>query len=146
MAVSDLGMDRARGNAADRRGMRYVDQVPEAVPPGLVLVHNQVRPAAPIGRNGLPRLAPGARRPPGALQLRLGSGPARALPRDAAGLRAMPPPSYYRAWHVFLRGQPLGQVFAATEKAACLRAIQRWRVPPEERPELEVRRARGPAH
>jgi hypothetical protein len=49
--------------------------------------------------------------------------------------------SSYRRWEVYLRRQRLGQVFAATEKAACLRAIQRWRVPPEERSELEVRRA-----
>jgi hypothetical protein len=58
----------------------------------------------------------------------------------------MPHPSYYRRWDVLLRGQPLGQVLAATQRAACLRAIQRWRVPPEDRPELEIRRARGPAH
>jgi hypothetical protein len=54
----------------------------------------------------------------------------------------VPPPSYYRPWLVYLRGEFIGQVFAATEKAACLRAIQRWRVPPEDRGELEVRRAR----
>jgi hypothetical protein len=58
----------------------------------------------------------------------------------------MPHSSYYRPWLVYLRGRRLGQVLAATQKAACLRAIQRWRVPPEDRPELEVRRARGPAH
>jgi hypothetical protein len=50
--------------------------------------------------------------------------------------------SSYRRWEVYLRGRHIGQVFAATQKAACLRAIQRWQVPPEERPELEVRRAR----
>jgi hypothetical protein len=54
----------------------------------------------------------------------------------------MPHASYFRTWLVTLRGQPLGVVYAATEKAACLRAIQRWRVPPDERPELEVRRQR----
>jgi hypothetical protein len=54
----------------------------------------------------------------------------------------MPDPSYYRPWHVYLRGQPLGTVHAATEQAACLRAIQRWRVPREDHHELEPRRAR----
>ena len=36
----------------------------------------------------------------------------------------------------------LGEVFAATEQAACLRAIQRFRIGREEQQELEVRRAK----
>jgi hypothetical protein len=56
----------------------------------------------------------------------------------------MAPATNYRRWEVYLRGELIGQVFAATERAACVRAIQRWRVPPEDRAELEVRRAREP--
>ena len=53
----------------------------------------------------------------------------------------MAPASYYRRWEVYLRDERIGEVLAATEKAACLRAIQRFKVPPEERHQLEVRRA-----
>jgi hypothetical protein len=39
------------------------------------------------------------------------------------------------------RGERLGEVLAATHEAACQRAIHRFRIKPEERQELEVRRA-----
>jgi hypothetical protein len=31
---------------------RYVSQIPKSVPEGMVLVHNHVKPADPIGMNG----------------------------------------------------------------------------------------------
>jgi hypothetical protein len=52
----------------------------------------------------------------------------------------MPPARYTRRWAVFLRGERLGEVLAATHEAACLRAIKRFGIKPEDRPELEVRR------
>ena len=52
----------------------------------------------------------------------------------------MAPQAYYRRWSVYLRGERLGEVLAATERAACLRAIQRFKISDEDRPELEVRR------
>jgi hypothetical protein len=36
----------------------------------------------------------------------------------------MPPQIYYRRWEVWLRGKRIGEVLAATERAACLRAMQ----------------------
>jgi hypothetical protein len=58
----------------------------------------------------------------------------------AAMLRAMAPKPYYRRWAVYLRGERIGEVFAATERAACLRAIQRFKLRGEDRRELQVRR------
>ena len=58
----------------------------------------------------------------------------------AAMLPAMAPRTYYRRWEVYLRGERMGEVLAATEQAACLRAIQRFRIKDEDRAELEVRR------
>jgi hypothetical protein len=49
---------------------------------------------------------------------------------------------YYRRWEVWLRGERMGKVLAATEKAACLRAIQRFNVSSEDQQELYVRRAK----
>jgi hypothetical protein len=43
---------------------------------------------------------------------------------------------------VYLRGEQIGMVFAATEKAACLRAIQRYKVSREDQKELQVRPVR----
>ena len=47
---------------------------------------------------------------------------------------------YYRRWAAYLRGERIGEVLAATERAACLRAIQRFKIKDEDRAELEVRR------
>jgi hypothetical protein len=48
---------------------------------------------------------------------------------------------YYRRWAVYLRGERIGEVLAANERAACLRAIQRFRISREDQSELQVRRA-----
>jgi hypothetical protein len=55
-------------------------------------------------------------------------------------LPGMAPQAYYRRWEVYLRGDLLGEVLAATQEAACLRAIHKFKVRDEDRPELEVRR------
>jgi hypothetical protein len=54
--------------------------------------------------------------------------------------RSMAPKPYYWRWSVYLRGERIGEVLAATEQAACLRAIQRFKIRDEDRRELEVRR------
>jgi hypothetical protein len=51
----------------------------------------------------------------------------------------MAPQTYYRRWAVYLRGERLGEVLAATERAACLRAVQRFKIAREDQAELEVR-------
>jgi hypothetical protein len=48
---------------------------------------------------------------------------------------------YYRRWEVYLRDERIGEVLAATERAVCLRAIERFKIKDEDRSELEVRRA-----
>jgi hypothetical protein len=53
----------------------------------------------------------------------------------------MAPAPYYRRWEVYLRDERIGEVLAATQRAACLRAIQRFKIKDEDRSELEVRRA-----
>jgi hypothetical protein len=40
----------------------------------------------------------------------------------------MAPQHYYRRWTVYLRGELLGEVLAATHEAACLRAVHRFRI------------------
>jgi hypothetical protein len=52
----------------------------------------------------------------------------------------MAPQPYYRRWDVYLRGERIGEVLAATQHAACMRAIHKFRIKDEERRELEVRR------
>jgi hypothetical protein len=52
----------------------------------------------------------------------------------------MAPQPYYRRWVVYLRGELLGEVLAATARAACVRAIQRFKISDEDRREFEVRR------
>jgi hypothetical protein len=44
----------------------------------------------------------------------------------------MPAPSIYRRWIVYVRGERIGEVLAATEQAACLRAVQRFRIARED--------------
>jgi hypothetical protein len=53
----------------------------------------------------------------------------------------MAPQHYYRRWAVYLRGELIGEVLAATHEAACLRAFQRFKVSREDQKELGVRRA-----
>jgi hypothetical protein len=60
-----------------------------------------------------------------------------------AYLPAMAPQAYYRRWCVYLRGEPLGEVLAATQEAACLRAIHKFKIKDEDRQELHVCRAKG---
>ena len=55
----------------------------------------------------------------------------------------MAPQAYYRRWDVYLRGERLGEVLAATQQAACMRAIHKFRIKDEDRQELQVRRAKG---
>ena len=55
-------------------------------------------------------------------------------------LRSMAPASYYRRWEVYLRDERIGEVLAATQRAACVRAIQRFKIKNEDRRDLEVRR------
>jgi hypothetical protein len=52
---------------------------------------------------------------------------------------AMAPKTYFRRWAVYLRGERLGEVLAATERAACLRAVQRFKISREDQKELQVR-------
>jgi hypothetical protein len=51
----------------------------------------------------------------------------------------MAPKPYYRRWLVYLRGEQIGMVIAATEKAACLRAVRRYKISREDQQELQVR-------
>ena len=52
---------------------------------------------------------------------------------------------YQRRWTVRLRGAVLGTVLGATHRAACLRAIVRFKVAPADREELEVERVALPS-
>jgi hypothetical protein len=52
----------------------------------------------------------------------------------------MAPAAYHRRWEVYVRGERIREVLAATEKAACLRTIQRYKIAREDQAELEVRR------
>ena len=52
----------------------------------------------------------------------------------------MPPQTYFRRWIVFLRGEQIGMVFAATERAACLRAVQRFKISRQDQAALQVRK------
>jgi hypothetical protein len=52
----------------------------------------------------------------------------------------MAPQPYHRRWDVYLRGERIGEVLAATHEAACQRAIYKFRIKLEDRGELEVRR------
>jgi hypothetical protein len=55
----------------------------------------------------------------------------------------MAPTIYHRSWEVYLRDERIGEVLAATHRAACLRAIQRFQIKEADRGDLEVRRAKG---
>jgi hypothetical protein len=51
----------------------------------------------------------------------------------------MAPQQYYRRWDVYFHGERIGEVLAATHDAACLRAIHKFRISPEDRRKLQVR-------
>lgn len=53
----------------------------------------------------------------------------------------MAPQPYYRRWDVYLRGERIGEVLAATHDAACLRAIHKFKIKDADRSALEVRRS-----
>jgi NhaP-type Na+/H+ and K+/H+ antiporter len=54
----------------------------------------------------------------------------------------MAPQTYHRRWTVYLRGELIGEVLAATQEAACMRAIHKFKIKDEDRSELEVRKAK----
>jgi hypothetical protein len=45
-----------------------------------------------------------------------------------------------RRWEVYVRGTKIGEVFGATERAACVRAVVRFKISREDQEALEVRR------
>jgi hypothetical protein len=52
----------------------------------------------------------------------------------------MAPQYYYRRWDVYLRGERIGEVLAATHEAACQRAMYKFKIKDADRRELDVRR------
>ena len=48
----------------------------------------------------------------------------------------------HRRWEVYVRGSKIGEVYAATERAARVRAVLRFRISREDQEILEVRRLR----
>jgi ABC-type transport system substrate-binding protein len=48
----------------------------------------------------------------------------------------------HRRWEVFVRGTKIGEVYGATEKAACVRAVLRFKISREDQETLAVRRLR----
>ena len=48
----------------------------------------------------------------------------------------------HRRWEVYLGDERIGEVLAATERAACLRAMQRFNIKGDDRRGLAVRRAK----
>ena len=48
----------------------------------------------------------------------------------------MAPPNYDRRWIVYLRGERIREVLGATERAACVRAIQRFKISRDDQREL----------
>ena len=48
---------------------------------------------------------------------------------------------YYQRWEVRIRGERIGEVLAATSRAACMRAVHRFKITKEEdQRELSVHR------
>jgi hypothetical protein len=47
-----------------------------------------------------------------------------------------------RRWEVYVRGIKIGQVYGVTERAACVRAVLRFKISREDQEALEVRRLR----
>jgi hypothetical protein len=48
----------------------------------------------------------------------------------------------HRRWEVYVRGTKIGEVYGVTERAACVRAILRFKISREDQAALEVRRLR----
>jgi hypothetical protein len=48
----------------------------------------------------------------------------------------------HRRWEVYVRGTKIGEVYPATERAACVRAVLRFKISREDQEALEVRRLR----
>jgi hypothetical protein len=48
----------------------------------------------------------------------------------------------HRRWEVYVRGTKIGEVYAFIERAACVRAIARFKISREDQEDLEVRRLR----
>jgi len=48
----------------------------------------------------------------------------------------------HRRWEAFVRSKKVGEVYAATERAACVRAALRFKISREDQEALEVRRLR----
>ena len=61
----------------------------------------------------------------------------------AAMLPAMAPKTYYRRWAVYLRGERIGEVLAATERRLACVPSSGSRSEEEDQRELQVRRPRG---
>jgi hypothetical protein len=47
-----------------------------------------------------------------------------------------------RHWEVYVRGDKIGEVYGVTERAACVRAVVRFKISREDQEALEVRRLR----
>jgi hypothetical protein len=47
-----------------------------------------------------------------------------------------------RRWAVYLHGAKIGEVYGGTERAACVRAVLRFKISREDQAALEVRRLR----
>jgi hypothetical protein len=45
-------------------------------------------------------------------------------------------------WEVYVRGTKIGEVYGVTERAACARAVLRFKISREDQEALEVRRLR----
>jgi hypothetical protein len=61
------------------------------------------------------------------------------LEKQLEGRRAMIAQSH-RRWEVYVRGTKIGEVYGVTERAACVRAVLRFKISREDQAELEVRR------
>ena len=48
----------------------------------------------------------------------------------------------HRRWEVYVRGTKIGEVYGVTERAACVRAVLRFKISREDQEALEVRKLR----
>jgi hypothetical protein len=48
----------------------------------------------------------------------------------------------HRRWEVYVRDTKIGEVYGATERAACVRAVLRFKISREDQAQMEVRRLR----
>jgi hypothetical protein len=63
------------------------------------------------------------------------------LEKQLEGSRAMVAQSH-RRWEVYVRETKIGDVYGATERAACVRAVLRFKISREDQAQMEVRRLR----